>query len=313
MEQKDFKFEIKAVTDDGRFKGYLSVYGVVDLGNDCVDKGAFTKTIQEQNGVIPMLWNHKSDTPLGVMGLSDDDYGLAVEGEFFINESEKAREMHAISKKYMERGRPMGLSIGYEAIRKLVKDGVRHLKELKLVEGSLTLFPMLPIAQMTAVKSADSESKSDFLTELAEAQMYAMRGMIMSALHSSLDDIAYEYSEDMDAAARIAASSDSIDQFKTAYMDHLPNMFEMWGMKGQPAAEKSGRRISASSRTAIEEAITKLQALLLDEQATSADEADAGKSIEQAPPLAEQITPEPETGLHLMLKNFTFTTTKGAN
>jgi hypothetical protein len=169
---------------------------------------------------------------------------------------------------------------------------------------------MLPLAQVTAVK--DMSGKSDFLTELAEAQMYAMRGMIMQSLCSSLDDIAYEHSEDMDAAARIAASSDSIDQFKTAYMDHLPNMFEMWGVNGQPVAEKSGRRISASSRTAIEEAITKLQALLLDEQATSADEADAGKSIEQAPPLAEQITPEPETGLHLMLKQFQFTT-KGAN
>jgi HK97 family phage prohead protease len=304
MSTKDFKFELKAMSDDGTFEGYLSVFDVVDLGGDLVEKGAFSKTIKEANGgFVPMLWQHDEKKPIGKLYLSEDDYGLKVRGELALGVAQ-ADEAYMLLKSGVVRG----LSIGYKAIRKQVEKGIRHLKEVALFEGSVVTFPMLPLAQVTAVK--DMGRKSDFLAELQEAQMYAMRGMIMSALRSSLDDIAYAYSEDMDAAARIAASSDSIDQFKTAYMDHLPNMFDMWGMKGQPPAEKAGRRISSSSRAAIEEAITKLQALLLDEQATSADEADAGKSIEQAPP-AEQITPEPQ-GLHLMLKQFQFTTT-GAN
>ena len=311
MQTKDLKFELKSVADDGTFTGYLSVYGVVDLGNDVVEKGAFTKTIQEQRGVVPMLWGHDSKSPLGTLDLTDDEYGLAVKGEFFLEASAKARELHAMSKRFLEKGRPMGLSIGYEAIRKHVKEGVRYLKELKLIEGSLTLFPMLPAAQMTAIKAADGEGKEDFATELNRAQVYAMRHMICGALTSSLDSILYSYGE-MDAAAKVAAAEESIDQFKTAYMQHLPVLLELWGEKQAPPGEaKSGRRISAVSRAQIEEAITKLQALLVEDTATSDDESDAGKSTAQPPPEQDKITPDPRhAGLHLMLKNFQLTGAK---
>jgi HK97 family phage prohead protease len=301
---------MKAVHEDGTFEGYLSVYGLVDLGNDVVEKGAFTKTIQEQKGVVPLLWAHDSKTPLGALTLTDDDHGLAVKGEFFLEESAKAREMHAMSKRFMEKGRAMGLSIGYEAIRKVVKEGVRHLKELRLHEGSLTLFPMLPAAQMTSIKSADGEEKEDFATVLQRAQVYAMRGMICNSLMASLDSITYQYGEEkMDAEAKIAASEESIDQFRAAYMQHLPALLEMWGEKDAPEPEqKAGRRISATSRAQIEEAITKLQALLTDDDATSAEDADAGKSNETPPPLQDSTAPGPDMDaeLHLMLKNFTF-------
>lgn len=364
MTTKDFKFELKAMSEDGTFEGYLSVFDVVDRGGDLVEKGAFSKTIKEApGGFVPMLWQHDEKKPIGKLYLSEDDYGLKVRGELSLGVAQ-ADEAY----KLLKDGVVRGLSIGYKAIRKQMDKGVRHLKEIALFEGSVVTFPMLPLAQVTAVK--DMGGKSDFLTELAEAQMYAMRGMIMQSLCRSLDDIAYEYSEDMDAAARIAASSDSIDQFKTAYMQHLPMLLEMRGEKGDgfdlseqkssgakvdvksakkslkaaivlheahmdgteptsmasqeklmtlmvdayeslggATAMKSGRRISASSRTAIEEAITKLQALLTDEQATS--EEDAGKSVEQAPPKQYSTTPEIIPDAHLVLSLFDKFTIKG--
>jgi hypothetical protein len=166
---------------------------------------------------------------------------------------------------------------------------------------------------MTSIKSLDGEQKDDFSEVLARAQVYAMRGMICGALMQSLDSIVYAYGEEkMDAAEKIAASEDSINQFKTAYMGHLPALLEMWGEKEAPIEEqKAGRRISAESRAKIEEAITRLQALLTDDDATSeasTETGDAGKSLETPPPTQGSTAPERDmlATLHLMLKEFNF-------
>jgi HK97 family phage prohead protease len=305
VQTKDFRLEIKAVGEDGTFEGYLSVYDVVDLGNDLVEKGAFTKTIQEQKGLVPMLWAHDQKQPLGVLHLEDDDTGLKVNGEFFLEESEKAREIHAMSKKFHEKGRPMGLSIGYEAIKKEVKAGIRRLKELKLHEGSPTLFPMLPVAQITAIKTQSDGSKSDFATEFERIQLSAMRVMMCEALYSSLDSILWDWSGDMDAAAKVQASDESIMQFHAGYTEFLPKLLEMWGEKKQSESEqKAGRRLSASSRAQVEEAITKLQALLQDDSATSDEE--AGKSSAPEPPPAQADSDKPKINLHLIADSFKF-------
>src|SRR5262245_65559995 len=57
-------FEVKEVSEDGTFTGIASVYGVEDLGNDIIDKGAFTKTISERP-VIPILWQHNKEEVIG--------------------------------------------------------------------------------------------------------------------------------------------------------------------------------------------------------------------------------------------------------
>ncbi|OFX13207.1 MAG: hypothetical protein A2Z18_11105 [Armatimonadetes bacterium RBG_16_58_9] len=274
-ERKDLKLTLKAVTDEGTFDGYLSVYDVVDLGNDVVEKGAFTKTISEQKGIVPMLWSHDPAHPLGVLNLADNDLGLNVKGEFFMDASEKAREIHAMSKRYHEKGRPMGLSIGFDAIQKTRDKGIRYLKEIKLYEGSLTLFPMLPSAQITDIKALLDPGMKDFIAEWQRVQVYAARDQMMSALYYALDSIVYGYEEEMDgktAEERVQMAADSIDQFRTAYLDHLPQLLAMWGVKvGTQSEEKAGRRISAATRLYIEEAIEKLSALLAGDDGTFAE------------------------------------------
>jgi HK97 family phage prohead protease len=306
VQTKDFRLEIKAVGEDGTFEGYLSVYDVVDLGNDLVEKGAFTKTIQEQKGVVPMLWAHDQKQPLGALTLSDDDTGLKVIGEFFLAASEKAREMYAMAKAFQEKGRPMGLSIGYEAVKKEIKNGVRRLKELKLHEGSLTLFPMLPIAQVAGIKADDFDGRKDFLAELNRIHVYRFRDMIMSALFNSLDEILYAYTAEADAAERITLSEATIEQFRSVYLEHLPKLLDMWGIKSLPLEAKAGRRISAATRTQVEEAITKLQALLTTDDATSEEEAESGKSVTTEPPQAQADSDKPKINLHLIADSFKF-------
>jgi HK97 family phage prohead protease len=275
-ETKDLRLELKAVNEDGTFEGYLSVYDVVDLGNDLVEKGSFTKTIQETKGIIPMLWHHDPKIPLGALNLSDDDHGLKVDGQFFLEESEKAREMHGMSKRYFAIGRPMGMSIGYDAIKKAMQGAVRHLKEIKLYEGSLTLFPMLPIAQMTGIKSfLPVDGKADFQTELAESQLRAMRGMMVDSLVMSLATTLWA---DTPATDKLSESADSIDQFRTAYLEFLPTLLDYWGIKSDKKEAKAGRRISASTRIEIEDAVAKLQALLSADESTSESEAADAKA-----------------------------------
>jgi HK97 family phage prohead protease len=45
-----------------------------------------------------------------------------------------------------------GLSIGYNVVRQVYKDGARHLQEVALHEVSVTPFPAQPLATVSAVK-----------------------------------------------------------------------------------------------------------------------------------------------------------------
>lgn len=299
MQTKDFRFELKSVNENGTFEGYLSVYGVVDLGNDVVEKGAFTKTISENNGRVPLLWNHDSSKDIGLLHLSDDAHGLKVSGDMFIVESPLARERHAMAKRYHEAGRPVGLSIGYEAIKKDMVQGVRHLRELRLHEGSMTLFPMLPVAQLTGIKSIGH--KDDFLTELDEAQTSAMRYLMMQALSSALCDILYDQA--LPADQKISASDESIQQFRTTYTDLLPKLLALMDEEGRTwsyMSAKAGRVLSSANRTMVEEAIERLKALL--------ESADTSTEVVIPEKTAAQLSVEPEQvhSLRDMIHNLKF-------
>ena len=147
MEQKDYKFEIKQLTEDGTFEGYLSVFNVVDSYGDLVEKGAFKKTLSEQKE-FPLLWSHNMMEPIGSFTAEEDEYGLKIKGALNLD-IPKAREVYSNIKKRIIKG----LSIGYDSIQKLIDEGIRRLKELKLWEGSLCLFPACEKAVVTSVKS----------------------------------------------------------------------------------------------------------------------------------------------------------------
>lgn len=259
---KDFKLEIKAVGDDGTFEGFLSVYNVVDLGNDLVEPGAFSKTIQENGGVVPMLWQHKSDSPIGDLRLEDTKDGLKVYGTFLL-EVNQAREAYALVKARIVKG----LSIGYNTVKAVSVNGVRHLKELKLLEGSVVTFPMLPVAQIASVK-AEGE-KSTFVEEFERARIFSARYMMHRALENSLDEYCWN-GEGMDREARIQAIGESIDQFKAAYLELIPKLFDLWGEK-QDKPEEEKREISAAMKAQGEEIIAQVQALLSGEAAHTSE------------------------------------------
>ena len=155
MKKKDLSFEIKAVSDDGLFSGYASVFDNVDSYGDIVRKGAFVESIGEwesKGKMPPILWNHDPSDPIGIYTkMQEDDKGLYVEGKLLIDDVPRAKQTHAL----MKAGVIDGLSIGYRVKEYLynVDEEVTDLIKLSLREVSIVTFPANPETRIEAVKS----------------------------------------------------------------------------------------------------------------------------------------------------------------
>lgn len=168
FKSRDFHFEIKAVNPDGFFSGYGSVFGVVDSYQEVVAAGAFTASLAARAAKgrkLPILWQHRSDQPLGVYDVAKEDgIGLYLEGRLLIGEVVQAKEAHAL----MKVGALTGLSIGYyvRADSWDEKTRIRTLNQLDLEETSLVTFPANDAARIDSVKSrvarGDDLSQTDF-------------------------------------------------------------------------------------------------------------------------------------------------------
>jgi HK97 family phage prohead protease len=141
---KSLSCEVKA---DGlqpyEFEGLASVYGILDAQGDVVDPGAFDGASAE----LPLLFNHNPDEVIGKVVLTDSPLGLMVRGQLNPGVA-RAKEIWSL---LMQRA-ITGLSIGYNVVRSVYKDGARHLQEIALHEISVTPFPAQPLATVSAVK-----------------------------------------------------------------------------------------------------------------------------------------------------------------
>lgn len=156
MDVRDFRLEIKGLTDEGSFEGLASVYGNTDLGGDIVQPGAFAKTLRD-GSEFPLLMSHDQSQVIGVASVSDGPRGLGVRGKLVLTVP-AARAAYDLLKAKALRG----LSFGYTIVRdEILRDGIRALKELRLHEISLVAVPMNPAAQVTAVKSEQPVSTKE--------------------------------------------------------------------------------------------------------------------------------------------------------
>jgi HK97 family phage prohead protease len=158
MEQLNFKLAVKALGDAGSFSGIASTYGNLDLQDDVVDQGAFTKSLFEKNGEFPLLWQHDQTNPIGLVKARDSIRGLEVTGELAL-ETAKGAEAYAL----LKRGIVKGLSIGYDLIKKAYRNGARHLQEIRLHEIYLVTIGANPLAQVATVKSTSQFTVSEIL------------------------------------------------------------------------------------------------------------------------------------------------------
>ncbi|QEE47131.1 HK97 family phage prohead protease [Rhizobium sp. WL3] len=165
---------LKGVGGDGRFSGYASLFGEVDLGRDAIEPGAFAASLTKRGaGGVRMLFQHD---PAEVIGrwlvIREDERGLYVEGKLATDVA-RAREVHAL----MKAGALDGLSIGFRAVKVKAdrKTGVRRVLEADLWEISVVTFPMLPTARVSNVKH--QRFYRDRETELVRLMRRAARSM----------------------------------------------------------------------------------------------------------------------------------------
>jgi hypothetical protein len=174
-EHKDLSFSVKSVDEKGIFTGYASLFGEEDFGGDIVQKGAFTRTLKEQEGLkrkFPVLWQHKWDEPIGVYDeIYEDEKGLFVKGRLLIDEVQKSKEAYAL----MREGAVTGLSIGYGVKEYSIEidddddwNYTRTLIDIDLYEVSQVTFPMLDSARIDAVKNKISAGKLPSLKEFED-------------------------------------------------------------------------------------------------------------------------------------------------
>lgn len=158
----DIPFKIKAVSEDGLFSGYGSVFGVIDSYKEVVAPGAFADTLQQRTPA--MLWQHRSGEPIGVYSaIREDQTGLYLEGKLALKTTRGAEAYELL-----KMGAISGLSIGF-----ITRDdsydrvtGIRTLKKVDLWEVSLVTFPANDAARVSGVKSIET------IASLADAESY---------------------------------------------------------------------------------------------------------------------------------------------
>jgi hypothetical protein len=154
IEHKQFAMtEFKADGDQGKFSGYASTYNR-DAYGDRIIPGAFSQSIKDQRGVIPIFMNHSTDNWVGFStDLAEDAKGLYIEGLLALDTSQ-GKDAYALLKTADKADYKVGLSIGFVAEEWELDDtNNRILKTIDLWETSITPFPANRSARVASVKS----------------------------------------------------------------------------------------------------------------------------------------------------------------
>ena len=174
MEYKILPFALTSIDGEGRtLEGYAATFGNVDLVSDMIHPGAFTKTLTERGHKVRLLWQHKTDEPIGrPIELREDTKGLFIKA--IVSDTARGRDVLALLKdKAID-----SMSIGYEVVvsdhERKGKGTIRNLRELKLHEVSPVTFPANEEALVTSVKAGEASpdaKQTDIATDVARASL----------------------------------------------------------------------------------------------------------------------------------------------
>ncbi len=170
--------KVSVETDDaGWVEGYAAVWGKVDWADDYVERGAFTKTIQERvaAGKVKLLSNHLlySTDVTNVVGTiteaREDDYGLWIHAEFSNTDAAQ------VARQLVMEGHVWAFSIGGHTMRSetrvIGEERFRVIQEFALAEVSLVAAPQIEGAAITEAKGLSILDETDSLRKEVEAAL----------------------------------------------------------------------------------------------------------------------------------------------
>lgn len=148
--------EVRALQEDQRtIVGIAVPYDATTYrvpGGEVVKRGAFLRSIQHRAGKIPLCRAHDPNHVMGYStGFAEGDDGL--EGTFIVNDGSMGDALLAD----VRNGYLPAMSVCFEAVQGGIHrgaDGVREVREAKLVEVSLVGIPAYEGAAVLAVRSA---------------------------------------------------------------------------------------------------------------------------------------------------------------
>lgn len=197
-----FQFGVKSVDKEGQFEGHAAVFNNTDLQRDVILPNAFTATLKDHGGRVPILMGHQMSRIVGFgVDAEEDGKGLRVRGEFTLD-SDEGRNAYATAKHASALGHKLGLSIGY-----MIPEGgaeydeaknVRRLHKIDLLEYSIAATPANPRARMQRVKSG-SMTVTDIEDTLRDAGFSRTEAKRIIAVLPVLRDAAPEADEEQDA------------------------------------------------------------------------------------------------------------------
>ncbi len=168
LRSKAFEASFKAASNDGKFSGYGSVFGVVDSYGEVVAPGAFENSLKDlkaKGRSLPVLWQHQTSNPIGNWTkLEEDETGLAGDGELWLQDAPQA----AIAYKGLLTKAITGLSIGYYVKAYEVDEEKKQitLTDVNLVEISIVTSPANDEARVEAVKSKLARGEEPSMSEV---------------------------------------------------------------------------------------------------------------------------------------------------
>ena len=189
----------------GTFVGTLSTYGNVDFVGDVCEKGCFSNV--EVGKKFPLLWQHDPTQPIGSFNVIDTEEALTIEGKLNLGTT-LGKDAYALLKE----GDLDGLSIGYRVVDcKWDDEGIRHLTNVILHEGSLVTFPANGEATIGSVKACHKKGVEDlaFLSKLSDEDREEAIKELNAFLSTDERESEAESSEDDDAKS---TDDDSEDQ-----------------------------------------------------------------------------------------------------
>lgn len=159
MEYKNSALNVQDLdTKKGIVTGYFAEFNTIDSHKEITTKEAFTKTLQENRSRIKWLLDHDITQAIGTLSeLYVDDYGLKYVGQ--LGTHWLGQDMI----KRIESGLITEHSYGYAVIKAEQKDNVRHLKEVRLFEGSCLQAwgsnPNTPLVGIKSINDVESYTK----------------------------------------------------------------------------------------------------------------------------------------------------------
>lgn len=193
-------FEIKEVNDaDRTFSGTAAAF-TLDQGGDVILPGAFKRTLADwrrsKGKKIPLIDSHNYGTVVSVIGhmteAAENADGLEATFQLMSDDPHADAVYRRVKGGFVN-----GLSIGYETVESRNptdeerRKGIwRYLKEVKLRENSVVIFPMNVDATIDAgsVKSFLASLRADGIRDADRAELKVLHEEISALLGSAPSD-----------------------------------------------------------------------------------------------------------------------------